>query len=111
MSIDLISHTTNWNYGSGAQEPPPTGRSGPPMPSWAIGAGIAGALALTLAAFVIWKVLFTSCTDLRQERGQIEDYLAKGQTSVAIALIETALSQEKPPPCGPTKSALVKAWY
>lgn len=71
--------------------------------------------AAVLVAGVLIGLLFrpapSPCSDMARERGQVRDFLARGQAPVALGLAESALGQGSPAPCGDARAALATLWY
>jgi hypothetical protein len=51
------------------------------------------------------------CYDAARERRQIQEFLGRGQISIAVGLAENTLAQNAPPLCGPARQALASLWY
>ena len=55
--------------------------------------------------------LRTTCDDAGQEQAQVQNFLSRGQTALAVGLAELKLAQQNPPLCAAAKSALAGFWY
>ena len=74
-----------------------------------VGAGVVLVVGILAGLYV--RPARASCSDLAREREQVRDFLARGQSAVALGLAESALSQHDPAPCADARRAIAALWY